>query len=184
MTLKELIKSPEGADFINKWTWKNTICPDGNPRFRKSNTVEDYLYVRIIEEDALQAIGAIRIHWNIKNTLILDTSIQIVQVAKKYHWCEDPAKRYDLEYIIKKKLYDYLGKKMIDNRYDGNDCDCNCHPHHNPNCHPLPCPPVVPDCKPHYPPHHHDCCDLENVPKNGPYGGTYNAYDDMYCKKF
>ena len=193
MTQKELMKSPEGADFINRWTWNNQECVNGYRRFRKSNTIEDYFYVRIIEEDALQAIGAIRIHWNTKNNLILDTTIQIVQVAKNYHWCEDPAKRYDLEYIIKRKLYSYLNKKMIDNRFECDD-GCGCYPLPGPNC-PPPCPPhrPHPDChdKPyyvgyddrglHYRNHSYQFKPGENEPnppKNGPYGGTYNAYDD------
>lgn len=205
MTQKELMKSPEGNDFISRWTWKNQCSCDGQPRFRKTNTIEDYFYVRIIEEDALQAIGAIRIHWNTNNNLILDTSIQIVQIAKNYHWCEDPAKRYDLEYIIKKKLYGYLNKKMMENRFGCDDqCDCN---HTNPNCNhcpppcPLPCPPhpPVPPCPPcdkpyyrgyddrglFYKSHSYVCKPGENEPnppKNGPYGGTYNAYDDIPCK--
>lgn len=180
ITQKELSKSPEGSDFIARWTWKNQSCLDGQPRFRKSNTVEDYLYVRIIEEDALQAIGAIRLHWNTKNNLILDTSTQILQISKNYHWCEDPGKRYDLEYIIKRKLYDYLSKKMINNRYEDNDCCC----HQHPNCCPTPIPyPHHNNCCPssQYSPHN-DCCEYDNVPKNGPYGGTYNAYDDICCK--
>src|SRR5699024_5035553 len=105
--------TPEGNDFIENWTWPNQepVCPN-TPRFRKSNSIEDYFYVRLIEEDHLVAIGGLRVHWNRDGKLILDTTIQIAQAGTNYHWCENPNTHYDTRHIIKTKLYQYLNHKM------------------------------------------------------------------------
>lgn len=189
MTQKELMKSPEGRDFITKWTWPNQECVNEYPRFRISNTVEDYFYVRIVEADLLLAVGAIRIHWKDGCKLMVDNTIQIVLCAHDFNWCEDPRKKYDLESIVKGKIYQYLVNKTIHGRYNN---DCN---------RPAPCPPRPMPPKKHHcgEPYHrgyddrglwykaHDykpkpCEDRPNPPKNGPYGGTYNAWDDI-CHK-
>lgn len=171
MTQQDLLKSSAGQDFISRWTWKNQehISNSKYPRFRKSNTVEDYFYVRIIEDDSLLAIGGIRLHWNKEGTLILDSTLQIVECCQRYHWREDPHQRYDLEHIIKTKLYKYLSRKMNTNRY----CDDYDHDHYRPiptpPPHQRPCPP---------PPPKHDCC-WDNPPIHGPYGGESGVVYDL-----
>lgn len=172
MTQRELEKSPDGLDFIGKWTWPNQECVNKCPRFRCSNTVEDYFYVRLVEADMLLAMGAVRIHWKDGFKMILDTSLQIVMCGAKFQF-ENPYDRYDLEGIIREKLYQYLAEKMIHGRYH---CEHPAQP-----C-PRPCPPPPRPCPPHpprppMPPH--PPCNHGNPPKNGPYGGTYNAYDEL-----
>lgn len=197
MTQRELIKFPKGQDFVDRWTWDGMDnCYDHFHPFRMSNSCEDYLYVRVIEDDRMLAIGAIRIRWNTRGDMIVESNLETVVCEFTYHYCESPAKRYDLEHIIKTKLYEFLNKRM---------CSGRCHPPvpPHPDCrppHPGPCEPCKP-VPPHDPncPYHRgyddrgldyrnhsyiprQCDDRPNPPKNGPYGGTYNAFDDLRRK--
>ena len=195
MTQRELEKSPAGVDFIQRWTWP---CQDGYkqyPRFRMTNTVEDYFYVRAIEADMLLAVGAIRIHWDEGSQLMTDNNIQIVLCAHDFHYCEDPRERYDLKNIIQEKLYQYLRSKLDCGRYTNRPAVCPCPPPPPER----PCTPPPPPPKPcrEEPPYYRGYDDRglfyknhnyrpkcnerhPNRPVNGPYGGTYNAYDEVH----
>ena len=195
MTQQELEKTPEGKDFIRNWTWANQECYNGHPRFRRSNTIEDYFYVRLVERDMLLGIGAIRIHWNKNGTFMIDNNMQIVLAGQNFHWCQDPCRQYDLFGIIKEKLYRYLNRKLMSDRYCDSDNN-GCCDYPVPPCRPNPCPPPPPPCPPSCEPPYfrgYDDRGLDyknhryrpkpdeirhNPPKHGPYGGIYNANDD------
>lgn len=163
MTQKELENNPTGQNFIEEWTWPKQHGQHGRPRFRRSIISDDYFYVRLIDHDCLLGIGAIRIHWNKEGTLILDTHLRIVHKNFNFEY-EGP--RYDVDAIIQEKLYRYLMQKIMNGR--NGDCPDR-----------RPCPPPPPPPRPPHPPKPCPPPPKPNLPKNGPYGGVYNAWDDV-----
>jgi hypothetical protein len=195
MTQRDLQKSPAGQNFISKWTWPLNENDKGKyPRFKRTNTIEEYFFVRVVEGDKLLGIGAIRIHWDGDGDFVLDTSMEMTKVVADYHYTMDPHKAHDVEGLIKTKLSGHLILRLSTGRYGRNMMPpaIEAHPHHHDHHHDHGdygrCEHQHPFHRGHddrgydYRNHHYEgkpCENRPNPPKNGPYGGVYNAYDDI-----
>lgn len=194
ITQKSLEKTPSGQSFIDRWTWPRHPEDARQPlRFKRTNTVEEYFYARVVENDTLLGIGALRILWDNDGDFVRETSMEIEHTTLDYQFRSHPHMNNDVTGIIKSKLYQQLQLRLASGRFGRSMCvepemHHNCyHEHHethhkNPACN-APYHRGFDDRGYDYRNHQYPHAPRVNPPVNGPYGGVYNAYHDVdHCQ--